>query len=93
MLRRIHSIVLLFALLIGSAGTSYVQAEVYSGTCGAAGYEANVTWAVDTESGVLSISGTGAMRNYDAGSTSLPWYSYRASITSVNTATGITGGK
>ena len=35
MVHRIHSIVLLFALLIGGAGMNYAEAATYSGTCGA----------------------------------------------------------
>ena len=33
--------------------------ETYSGTCGE-----NLTWTLDTDTGVLTISGTGAMTNY-----------------------------
>ena len=56
-------------------------AETYSGTCGD-----NLTWSLDTETGVLEISGTGAMTN----SKPAPWYAYRSYITSVNIADGVT---
>lgn len=82
MMRRIHRIVFLLALLIGSAGMSYVQAAVYSGTCGAAGNEANVTWELDTEDGSLFIKGTGAMTHYWS-LTDIPWYAYRQYITGI----------
>ena len=82
MTRRIHSILLLFALLVGGAGMNYVQAAVYSGTCGAAGNEANVTWEVDTEDGSLYIKGTGAMTHYWS-LTDIPWYAYRQYITKI----------
>ena len=59
-----------------------VSAEVYSGTCGAAGNEANVTWEVDTEDGSLYIKGTGAMTHYWS-LTDIPWYAYRQYITRI----------
>ena len=92
--RRMHSIVLLFVLLVGGAGMNYVQAAVYSGTCGAAGNEANVTWAVDTESGVLSISGTGAMMDYNTTASLIglktPWRNYGTYVKTLIIGSGIT---
>ena len=49
----------------------------YNGTCGT-----NLTWTLDTSTGVLTISGTGAMTDYSS-SSSTPWYSYRSSIKSI----------
>ena len=43
------------------------DAPLYSGTCGS-----NLTWSFD-ESGILRISGTGAMYNYDSSSNRAPW--------------------
>ncbi len=59
------------------------QAASYSGTCGD-----NLTWSLDTETGLLEITGTGDMENYSYDS--FPWYSYRSSITAVNIAFGVT---
>ena len=42
--------------------------EVYSGTCGE-----NLTWTLDTETGVLEISGTGDMYDYGNTGTTAPW--------------------
>ena len=39
------------------------SAATYAGECGADGD--NVTWSLDTETGVLTISGSGEMRNFD----------------------------
>ncbi len=50
--------------------------DKYSGTCGD-----NLTWTLDTTTGVLDISGTGDMYNYNY--TSAPWYSYRSNIKNV----------
>lgn len=73
MLRRIHSISLLCALLIGSAGMNYVQAQTtYSGKCGA-NLTFNYNLGVTPSS--LSITGTGAMYNYNSGS-QYPWYNH-----------------
>ena len=89
MIRRIHRIVLLFVLLIGGAGSNYVQAEVYSGTCGAAGNEANVTWELNTETGRLEINGSGPMTHYWS-LTDIPWYNYRQYVTSITVRYGVT---
>ena len=59
------------------------EAATYSGTCGT-----NVNWSLDTETGVLDITGTGAMRNYSY--SSVPWYSYRSYVKSVNIQNGVT---
>ena len=56
MMRRAHRIVFLLALLVGAAGMNYVQAAIYDGKLGT-----NVNYSLDSESGVLTVSGTGAM--------------------------------
>ena len=60
------------------------EAASYSGTCGD-----NLTWSLDTSTGVLNITGTGEMTNYSS-SSSVPWYSYRSNIKTVNIASGVT---
>lgn len=67
----------LFALMVAGAGTLFAE----SGTCGD-----NLTW--DLTDGVLTISGTGAMYNYEKRET--PWDDYRASIHSVIINDGVT---
>ena len=52
-----------------------------SGTCGE-----SATWSL--ANGVLTISGTGAMKNYSYAST--PWYKYREDITAVIIENGVT---
>ena len=84
------------ALLWG--GTATVQAEVYSGNCGVKGD--NLTWTLDTKTGVLEISGTGAMKwygyvnseEYPDGQTGYkpPWYDYQPKITSIKIDEGVT---
>ena len=55
---------------------------IASGTCGD-----NVTWALDSE-GTLTISGTGAMDDYDYDSS--PWYGYAETINKAVVESGIT---
>ena len=89
-MKRTLFFMLLSALLWGGAAT--VQAETYSGECGAEG--ANVTWKFDTETGVLEISGTGAMKDYTNNIDNLvPWRSlqnYRYLLTSVTIGEDVT---
>ncbi len=54
------------------------NAEVYSGDCSAT--DSNITWSVNTETGVLKFDGKGYMTNYQS-SWDLPWLSYQNYIT------------
>ncbi len=76
--------ILVFALFVSLAFPKAEAAEIqYSGTCGD-----NLTWTLDSE-GTLTISGTGAMTDYYS-SSSVPWYSYCASIKTVVLESGVT---
>ncbi|MCD8017444.1 MAG: leucine-rich repeat domain-containing protein, partial [Oscillospiraceae bacterium] len=55
-----------------------------SGTCGD-----DLTWSLNTETGVLTISGTGNMTDWSSIS-DVDWYSYRTSITQVVIEDGVT---
>ena len=57
-----------------------------SGTCGADGD--NLTWTL-YDTGELTISGTGAMKSYTAGSA--PWKAYCSVITEITVANEVTG--
>ncbi len=79
-----HKLLTLFLALAASVGTIF--AETYNGTCGD-----NLTWTLNTGSGILTISGTGEMTNYTYGfSPNTPWYSYRSSIKTVTIEDGVT---
>ena len=67
-------------------------AETYSGTCGAEGDGSNLTWSLDTETGLLTIEGRGAMKNYvsNAFYNPAPWCGYRELITAVSLPEGLT---
>ncbi len=48
-----------------------------------------ITWSFDEESGELTVSGSGNMTNYSSAS-SVPWYSYRTQIKTVDISDSIT---
>ncbi len=73
---------LLFLICIISALN--INATVYSGSCGT-----NVRYSLDTSTGLLSITGTGAMKDYSSYS-SVPWYSYWSYIKTVEISNGVT---
>lgn len=82
MKKRILSMLLALALVLSGMPTVFA-ADIASGTCGD-----NMTWRL-SDSGVLTISGSGAMYDYtipDKG----PWYSYKSNITSVVIEEGVT---
>ncbi|MBR6620679.1 MAG: bacterial Ig-like domain-containing protein [Clostridia bacterium] len=91
--KRVLSFLLAATLVFGTVGAEIsgidfadifsFQAEAASGTCGD-----NLNWLLNTSTGVLNITGTGAMTDYTL--FSAPWYSYRSSIKTVNIAEGVT---
>ena len=83
-MRKTISLFLLAAF--ACAGTTY--AETYSGACGAEGNGTNLTWTFDTETHILAITGTGAMKDYS--SEQVPWYYYYDLVETVSLAEGMT---
>ena len=75
-MKKIYIKQLLTAILL--LCSTVVSAETYSGTCGT-----NVNWSLDTETGVLEITGTGAMDEH-------PWSAYRYDIKYVSIGNGVT---
>ena len=66
MKKRISSFVLAVLMIASLLPATALAADIVaSGTCGAEGDGSNLTWMLDIE-GVLTISGTGDMRNYDS---------------------------
>ncbi len=63
--------------------TAQFTATALRGDCGA-----NATWCFDPDTGELTISGTGAMYDYEYGTQ--PWQNYKANITSVEIGNNIT---
>ena len=94
MKKRVLSLLLALALLL-TALPQYLtparaeDAPVYSGECGAQG--GNLTWRFDPDTGLLSLSGTGAMTDYHVYNRVFPpWYDFRESITAVSLPEGLT---
>ncbi len=94
--KRFFAVFVCVALLLGSTPLSgfvgldlpslfgfLAAAETYNGSCGE-----NLTWALDTDSGELNITGTGAMDDWEQGEA--PWYSYRSNIKTINIESGVT---
>ena len=76
------AVALVTLLTAGIFRASAATAAVDSGTCGA-----NLTWVLDS-SGVLTISGTGPMTDYDY--SGAPWNGHKDSITTVVIGNGVT---
>ena len=72
----------LFTLIVAICATTLAWADD-SGSCGE-----NVTYSFVESTGTLTISGTGAMTNYN--SSNRPWYNYRSSIKKVVINNGVT---
>ena len=81
----ILALAMLCALLPQAALTA--SAETYSGSCGAEGD--NLTWSFDSETGLLTISGSGELADYTY-SNRAPWHDYREAITAVSLPEGLT---
>ncbi|MBQ3004766.1 MAG: leucine-rich repeat domain-containing protein [Clostridia bacterium] len=60
------------------------ETTTYSGTCGD-----NLTWTLDTKTGVLEISGTGDMYDWTKYDERPEWFNYRAYVESVNIEVGV----
>ena len=58
--------------------------ELLEGQCGD-----NLTWRLDRATGLLTITGSGAMTDFSS-STDVPWSNYKESITSVSLPAGLT---
>lgn len=93
-MKKVKTIVLIITtvcfMMIGIVGTSPQISEVYAmnvnlafGSCGG-----NLIWNLNPE-GVLTISGTGAMKNYTCKS-EMPWYRYISDIKEVVLEEGAT---
>ncbi len=87
------AVLLAAVLTVGvSPATGFVgllaSAETVGGTCGENGD--NLTWSLDTDTGVLTISGTGDMADYDDGDNAAPWSEYVDAVRSAVIESGVT---
>ena len=90
---------IMLALIMVLAMVPALADDPLSGTCGAVGNEANVTWKLEQNNTdtanptyTLTISGSGAMKNFTANSQKdeRPWKDYISSITKGIVAHGVT---
>ena len=72
----------MFTILLFLCITTHSYAKVYSGSCGK-----NVKWSLDTETGLLKITGSGEMIDYRYDN---PWYSYNSYIKECTIEDGVT---
>ncbi len=85
-------------VLTAAAYTSYTTTAnwsdftniMYGGYCGAETDGVNMTWELDPSTGLLAISGTGAMKDYNNGTNKAPWYDLRASVLSIKVCDNVT---
>lgn len=83
----------LFTLLLAIvASVGMLNAEVYSGNCGAEG--SNLTWTITPEDSTLTISGTGMMEDYTQTEqvkySSAPWSVHMDGIRKIVVSEGVT---
>ena len=84
MRKRIISLALTAVMLLSMMPLNS-SAATYSGKCGD-----NLTWSLDTSAGNLTISGDGAMTNFNFYNSYAPWYSYRSYIKSATVGNSVT---
>lgn len=88
MRKRLLSTLLALAMALTLLPGTALAAEAPSGKCGD-----NASWSYNASTGTLTISGTGAMYDYESWGESddtAPWISYHTEITSVIIEEGIT---
>lgn len=85
MKKKIISMLLAVVMLLSVAPVAVFAEDTVSGTCGVDGE--NIVWTINAKNGILTISGTGYMRDYTAGQA--PWYENRSLITKVIIENGV----
>ena len=86
-LRRLIALALILCMLTALTAEIFAADIVASGNCGANG--SNLTWTLDSE-GTLTISGKGAMKDYDTYKNEAPWKQYASSLKNLVLKEGIT---
>ncbi len=85
MKKRLLSMLLAVCLLVGMLPLAASAAGETSGTCGD-----SLTWNYDESTKTLTISGTGAMTDYDGDSNKAPWSSFSSIIEKIVVNSGVT---
>ena len=92
MKKRLTALFLAFALICAllPAAVLTASAATYSGTCGDEWDGSNLTWTLDTDTGVLEISGNGRINSWWNDNDKAPWYTYQNVIQTVVIGNGVT---
>ena len=88
-LKKLSFVLVLIGVLILFGLSTGAETPIYAGTCGADGDGSSVTWSFDMSTGELTISGSGAIKDY-TNNDPAPWYQYRTDIKSIVINNGIT---
>ncbi len=81
-----NGLAIMMAVLVAFGSITLFSAKadaVYNGNCGD-----SLEWSLDKSTGALTVSGTGAMKEYST--TYIPWRSVRSEIKSVSIGDGVT---
>lgn len=88
MRNRYISMLLCIIMVLGLLPAHAFAADIVaSGYCGGEGDGTNLTWTLNSE-GVLTISGTGKMEDYDSYG-GMPWAAYKSSLTELIVQYGV----
>lgn len=88
MLSFVFSLVLIMTTM--TAFNLSVAMAATEGNCGAGTGGKNATWSYNADTATLTISGTGATKDYNAALSKAPWESYKDTITTLIVNEGIT---
>lgn len=84
--------IIMILVLLCAIGSTEADAAVYSGYCGDGADRESVSYTLDTESGVLTVSGEGYTGNYLSGNiNTAPWVPYREYIKTIVIEEGVIG--
>ena len=76
---------------IGYDNSALYSSTIHYGSTTDSGTVGDCTWTIDEGTGVLNISGNGAIPDYDSSTyKNIPWYVYKDSIKTVNIESGVT---
>ena len=85
--KKLVSFLLLFLLTVELLPATAFASDIVGGYCGSEGDGTNLSWSLDLDTGELTISGTGEMKEWSNNSS---WYNYKESIILVNIGENIT---
>lgn len=89
MKKRIISAVVAVAVILSAVLCINLSVSAASDDCSASG--SSVKWSYDSSTTTLTITGTGAVKDYGVtGTNRVPWYSYKSQITAVVVDEGVT---